>query len=215
MVDRFLLELVSAAALVVVSGALFWALSGLLRRVARVAGGRPSTDRAIRDTTRALWLVVAVGGSLYIFQLASEFSVLTASAVGGLVVSLALQTTLSNMISGIFLLYDRVVSVGDVIEYSGTKGRVVKVALRNTWMLTDQGLVAVIGNSALAGGPLVNHSASARFARKLADDPIPAVTAKLVKRLNGEFDAPSAPSSPPTASGTASPTTTAAPPQPR
>lgn len=211
MLDPVVRDILYSAALVAVSGVLFWSLSHVLRRIARVAGGRPSTDRAIRDTVRALWLVVSVGGTLYLTGIANEFSVLTASGVAGLIISLALQATLSNMISGIFLLSDRLVNVGDVIEYSGTKGRVVKVALRNTWLLTDQGLVAVIGNSSLAGGPLVNHSASARFARQLAEDPLQTTTAQDARRSSPSVaarDAGPGPASP-------APTTSAAPPPAR
>jgi small conductance mechanosensitive channel len=149
--------------LVVVVAAFFEALGHVLRRLARRAGALPSTDRAIRDWVRVIWVVIAAAGILAVTGLANQFSVLTASGIVGLVISLALQTTLSNMISGALLLYDRAIQVGDVIEYAGTRGMIVRIALRNTWILNADGHVAVVGNTALTGGPLINHTGSRRM----------------------------------------------------
>jgi small-conductance mechanosensitive channel len=141
-------------------------LSFLLRGVARRAGARARTLRSIGDGMRVLWILVAALGIASVTQIASEFTVLTIGGIGGLVVSLALQTTLANVIAGVLLLRDRAIRIDDVIEYSGVKGRVVRVALRNTWVITDKGTVAIIGNSALQGGPLINHTASEGFAKE-------------------------------------------------
>ncbi len=110
---------------------------------------------------------MAVAGLLTITGIASQFSVLTLSGLVGLAVSLALQTTLSNIISGILLFSDGVLQLNDTIEYSRIKGRVVKIALRSTWIRRDDGTFAVISNNYLAGGPLVNHSASERVEKRL------------------------------------------------
>lgn len=42
----------------------------------------------------------------------------------------------------------------------------MRIALRNTWIQADKGGLAVVGNSSLAGGPLINYSASARLAER-------------------------------------------------
>ena len=108
----------------------------------------------------AAWLVIVLG-------LGSIFSFLTLSGIVGLAISLALQNTLSNIISGILILSDGVLRLHDSVEYSGVKGRVVKIGLRATWVKTDSGDIAIISNNYLANGPLVNFTAGERLEKKL------------------------------------------------
>ena len=100
--------------------------------------------------------------------LASEFTEITISGIGALAVSLALQNTLSNIISGILLFHDGVIHLNDTVEFGSVKGKVVRLALRNTWIKMDSGKIAVISNSQLSGGPLINHSATERLSKKYA-----------------------------------------------
>jgi small conductance mechanosensitive channel len=161
-------EIISSIALVAVSGLFFEALSRLLRTVVRRAGALPITLRGIRDGLRIIWLAVALSGLFSIWGLASALTVVTLSGLAGLAISLALQAVLTNMISGFLLLRDGALRIGDRIEYSGIKGEVVLIALRNTWVRTEGGSIAIVGNSSLANGPLVNHTATTRFGDELS-----------------------------------------------
>ena len=96
-------------------------------------------------------------------------SALTISGLVTLAVSLALQNTLSNMIAGILLFQDNTLRIGDLIQYSGIRGRVVRVWLRTTWVQTDDGNIAIISNSTLSAGPWINFTATERLTRKLDD----------------------------------------------
>jgi small-conductance mechanosensitive channel len=169
-------EIVASALLILVSGLFFEGLSRLLQAVVRRAGARAVSMRGIRDTFRILWIIVAAAGLFWIWGFASFLTVLTISGIAGLVVSLALQAVLTNVISGFLLLRDGVLRIGDRIEYSGVKGQIVRIALRNTWVRTDSGSIAVIGNSSLASGPLTNHSAAARLATEFGTSPQPSST---------------------------------------
>jgi small-conductance mechanosensitive channel len=136
-----------------------WGVRSLLRR----AGMRPATVRAVRETIRLVWVLVAVFFVLSVAQITSVLTVLTVSGILGLVASLALQTTLSNMVSGIMLLRNQVLRVGDYIVYGGVRGRVVRIALVSTWIRTDDGNLAFVGNTSLLGGPFTNLTAKNRF----------------------------------------------------
>jgi small conductance mechanosensitive channel len=144
--------------------------SFIIRRVARSAGAGPTVVRDVRAWLRAVAAVLVVSNILSFTGLSSLLAGLTVSAVVAVAISLALQTTLSNVIAGILLFNDGLVRLNDTIEYGGTKGRVVRLGLRNTWIETEKGLVAVVSNSSLSGGPLVNHSATERLMRKYAFD---------------------------------------------
>jgi len=141
-------------------------ISGLARR----AGVSPAVIRDVRDAVTVIILGVAITAVAGITGLSSEFTTLTISGVAGLAVSLALQTTLTNIISGILMLHDRILHLGDEIEYSGIKGKVVKIGFRNTWVQNDKDAIVVISNSSLASGPLTNHTASIRLSKLLKAD---------------------------------------------
>ena len=143
-------------------------ISFLIRRAAKVAGASSTVIRDIGAAMRVIAILVIIAGILSLTGLASEFTALTLSGIGALAVSLALQNTLSNIISGIFLFSDGVIHLNDIVEYSSVRGKVVRIALRNTWIKMDSGEIAVISNSLLSGGPLINHSATARLSKKYA-----------------------------------------------
>jgi small-conductance mechanosensitive channel len=110
--------------------------------------------------------VLAIVGVAYYTRLASELTVLVFSTVGGLIVSLALQATLSNVIAGLFLLQDGTLRLGDEITYSSVTGKVVRITLRSSWIITEKGSIAVVANSQLMNGPLVNRGATSRLVKR-------------------------------------------------
>ena len=157
-------------AIVIATGAILIeeTLSFVIRRAVKLAGASSTVIRDIRVSLRIIAIVVIISGILSITGLASEFSVLTVSGIGAIVVSLALQTTLTNVISGILLFTDGIIRLNDEIEYSGIRGKVVRVALRNTWIKKEDGTIAVVSNASLSSGPLINHTAVARLTKKYA-----------------------------------------------
>ncbi len=167
MIDPIIILIVEIASIIVGSALFTEALIRGLSRLVRRAGGHAGLARSIREGFTLIWITLAVVGILSLAGVASEFSFLTISGIVGLIVSLALQNTLSNIISGVLLLSDGVLRLDDSVEYSGVKGVVVKIGLRATWVKTDKGDIAVISNNYLVNGPLVNHTATLRLERKL------------------------------------------------
>lgn len=159
---------VGSATIAVVTIVGIEALSVIIRRAAKIAGVGQTVLRDIREGMRVLAIIITVSAILSFTGLASEFTALTISGIAGLALTLALQTTLSNIISGILMINDGIIRIGDRIEYSGIKGEVVRVALRNAWIKQDDGSIAVVSNSSLSSGPLVNRSATDRLKRKYA-----------------------------------------------
>lgn len=143
-------------------------INRVIRRAAKASGTNPTVIRDIGVAMRVIAVLVIATVILSLTGLASEFTAITISGIGALAVSLALQNTLSNIISGILLFHDGVIHLNDVVEYGSIKGKVVRLALRNTWIRTDSGEIAVISNSLLAGGPLINHTATERLSKKYA-----------------------------------------------
>jgi small conductance mechanosensitive channel len=156
-------------------------LSVVIRRAAKLAGAGPTVLRDLREGMRIIALLIVFSAIVSFTGLASEFTALTISGIAGVALSLALQTTLSNVIAGILMINDGVIRLGDQIEYGGSvKGKVVKVALRNTWIELQDGSLAVISNSNLSGGSLINRTATQRLKRKfgIEDPPVSAAPNK-------------------------------------
>jgi small-conductance mechanosensitive channel len=83
---------------------------------------------------------------------------LTALGIGGLAVALAFKDTFENLFSGINLLIDRSVELGDRIKIEQNyEGRVVDIGWRTTKLLLDDDAILVIPNTRLAQGITVNR----------------------------------------------------------
>ncbi len=167
MVDVIILQIVGAVVIVAVAWLIAEALIRVISRAAKRAGASSDLIRTVREAVSILWIVLAGVAIITVTGIASVFSFLTLSGVVGLAISLALQNTLSNIISGILLLSDGALRLHDSIAYGGLTGEVVKLGLRSTWVKTDSGDIAIISNNYLANGPLVNLTAGERLEKKL------------------------------------------------
>jgi small conductance mechanosensitive channel len=139
----------------------------LITRAAKRAKISKPIIRNIREVVTAVWVIISVTWILQILGLTSLLTSLTVSGIVGLAISLGLQTTLSNVIAGIFLLQDNALHAGDVLSIGSVKGKVVKLGLRNTWLQNDDGNIVIISNSTLSAGPFINYTATERLNKRL------------------------------------------------
>ena len=90
---------------------------------------------------------------------------LTALGVTSLVVSFALQDTLSGIASGFTLLADQPFSAGDWISSEEVEGRVIDVNWRSTRIEDRNGDLVVIPNGQLSKATIVNYDQPGRLHR--------------------------------------------------
>ncbi len=106
--------------------------------------------------------------------------ILASLGVGSLAVALALQSTLSNLFSGFYLLLDKPVKVGDFIRLdSGEEGYVEAIGWRSTRIRLLPNQILVIPNSKLAEEKIVNYD---------APDPEVAVTVQVGVHYDSDLD---------------------------
>ena len=86
------------------------------------------------------------------------FGVLASLAVFSLIIGLAVQQTLGNIINSFLLAIDRPFEIGDRIEVDGTWGSVVGTGILSTKVLDRDERLVVIPNNTLVSSTIVNHA---------------------------------------------------------
>lgn len=144
-------------------------ITRVVRSVAVKAGASKTVATSITQWMGVIILLGAVAVATTITGLSSQLTALTVSGIAGLAISLALQTTISNVIAGVLMQHDGVIRLGDDIQFGqgGVRGVVLKLSLRTTWLKTSEGVIIMVGNSNLSAGPILNYSAKARVEQKL------------------------------------------------
>lgn len=75
-------------------------------------------------------------------------------------IGLGLQNLFLDFISGVIVLFERSVRVGDVLDINGVMGKVVKISMRTTKLLTTDNKVIIFPNSFLTKNNLTNYTSS-------------------------------------------------------
>lgn len=130
-----------------------WLRAGLLNASRMEAGAAHSIDQAIGYAGFALAVLAAL--SMAGIDISNIALVAGALSVG---IGFGLQSVVNNFVSGLILLAERPVKVGDWIEIKGQRGRVSRISVRATEMETaDRGRVFV-PNADLIANAVTNHT---------------------------------------------------------
>ncbi|HXR83971.1 MAG TPA: mechanosensitive ion channel domain-containing protein [Hanamia sp.] len=81
--------------------------------------------------------------------------ILGALSVG---IGLGLQNIVNNFVSGIILIFDRTLHIGDTVEIGDKKGRVKQISMRSSTLLTAEGAEVIIPNGNILSKEFVNWS---------------------------------------------------------
>jgi potassium-dependent mechanosensitive channel len=77
-------------------------------------------------------------------------------------VGFGLQNVINNFVSGLILLFERPIKIGDVIEIEGTVGEVRRIGIRACVIRTGQGSEIIVPNGALISNQVTNWTFSDR-----------------------------------------------------
>jgi len=101
---------------------------------------------------------IVIAGFIIIAVSLAPNELLTPSAVGALIVGLALQDTLGNLFSGLALQIEKPFLVGNWVNIAQREGNVREVTWRATKIRTKGGHICVIPNTVIARDTIVNYS---------------------------------------------------------
>ncbi len=99
-------------------------------------------------------------------NLTAIFAASAALLVG---VGLALQTFIQDIISGVFILVDKSVLVGDIIEVDGQIGQVENIKLRTTRAVTRENKVLIIPNHKFLTSILFNWTENGIITKEIIE----------------------------------------------
>jgi small conductance mechanosensitive channel len=136
-----------------------WLVRMILRRVMKDS---QVTSHLLRDfiIVSSGRIIVAIGVLLGLSALEVNLAPLLAIiGAAGFVVAFALQGTLSNFASGLLIMVNKPFDVGDEVEVGGgIKGKVTRVSIFSTYILTDDGLMKIVPNDNIWKNVIVNQT---------------------------------------------------------
>jgi small-conductance mechanosensitive channel len=169
--DSFIAHLLASAALIAVAADVIAVVRVLLNAVRErsASGARRQVPGLLLAVPRILVMVVAgwiLVVSVWDFDLSSLFAAL---GVTSLIISVALQDTLSSIASGFTLMLDRPFQPGDWVDSGGVQGKIVDVNWRSTRIQTRNLDIVVVPNGTLAGAMITNFDEPARLHRVVVE----------------------------------------------
>lgn len=127
----------------------------------RLAAGVP-----FAITTLSQYAVALIGFCLSMSALGIDLTQISilAGAVG-VGVGFGLQNIFNNFISGLILLFERPIHVGDVIELGSLRGNVTRIGVRSSTIKTANGAEVLVPNGELIAKEVINWTLSDRRRR--------------------------------------------------
>jgi small-conductance mechanosensitive channel len=120
---------------------------------------RPSFDAGTRlalvSIVRYTLIIVGTMVILQTFGIKLTAFAVLAGAVG-VGVGFGLQQIISNFISGLIIMFERPIKVGDRIELSNLEGNVTEIGMRRTTVVTSDNIAILVPNSRFITDNVVN-----------------------------------------------------------
>jgi len=135
----------------------------LIDRLLRAKGSQGSIRQITTKVIKVVIILIGFFVALGLLNLDKVLTTVLASAgVVGLAIGLALQGTLNNTFSGVFLSFLPQLQIGDWIDTNGYSGEVIEVSLRNIIIKEADNNFVVIPNAKIIEQPFKNFSRTPR-----------------------------------------------------
>jgi small conductance mechanosensitive channel len=139
----------------------FYLLWRLLDAAARPLMRRAGTDDTTRDFVLTIlkFTVLAIGVVNAMAAVGVNTASLIASlGIAGLTLGFAARDALSNLISGLLIFWDRPFVIGDLVELGESYGRVDRITLRSTRVVTPNGRMLAIPNTEIINKTVASYT---------------------------------------------------------
>src|SRR5438034_6655963 len=153
------LSLVQIFLLVALLVAVFWLSSGTKHFLFNRLLAQSGLDRALQYAiAQIIANVVLVVGVLIVLENTGIHLGALAVFAGavGVGVGFGLQNIASNFISGLVILAERPITIGDRVEVAGIAGQVEKIRARSTIIRTNDNITMIVPNTKFIDSPVTN-----------------------------------------------------------
>lgn len=115
--------------------------------------------------------VILISGTLLAFAVMgldlNRFTILAGAL--GVGVGFGLQNVVNNFVSGLILLFERPIQVGDLVKLKDVSGEVKRIGIRSSTVRTGDGADVILPNGTLIADPVINWTLTDRT-RKITLD---------------------------------------------
>jgi small-conductance mechanosensitive channel len=157
------LSLIQIFLLIALLIAVFWFSSRTKRFLFNRFLVKSGLDRALQYAIAQIVsnLVLVIGIFIVLENTGIHLGALTvfAGAVG-VGIGFGLQNIASNFISGLVILAERPITIGDRVEVAGVVGQVQQIRARSTVILTNDNIAMIVPNSKFIDSPVTNWTYS-------------------------------------------------------
>lgn len=129
---------------------------------------RTRVDIGVRQAVGSIfrYAIIAIGFVVILQTAGIDLSALTVLAGAlGIGVGLGLQNIASNFVSGLIILFERPIKVGDRVEVGKITGNVLRISLRATIVISNDNIAMIVPNSEFISSSVINWSYTDRDVR--------------------------------------------------
>jgi small-conductance mechanosensitive channel len=150
-------DLSSIIAIVIITKLVLWLISKALFNKKKLHKLDKGSAFALFQIIKYLIWIIAI--TLMLETLGIKVTILLAGSAALLVgVGLGLQQTFNDMLSGIILLFEHSVKVGDILEIDGDRVIIQEIGLRTSKGMNVRQIVVIIPNSLITTNKVINWS---------------------------------------------------------
>lgn len=139
--------------------------------------------RLVNNMIKSVAAVVIVIAVLAVWGIDTT-ALITGAGVLTLIVGLGMQSLISDVVAGLFIVFENEFNVGDIVTIDGFRGEVVEIGIRTT-KLEALGNVKIVNNSDIRG--VLNQTVKLSTAKSLIDieygEPIEKVESVIRSKL--------------------------------
>lgn len=132
-------------------------LDAVLRLVTRGADFDETNREFMLTVLKFVVLTLALVNALSAVGV-NTASLLTSLGIAGLTIGFAARDALSNLISGLLIYWDRPFVIGDLLEVGEHYGRVDRITLRSTRVITPDGRMLAVPNTEIINTTVASYT---------------------------------------------------------
>ncbi len=144
-------------------------VAGQLKRwVARSLAAIGDVEIGMRQSIATIvrYIVIAIGLVIIVQSAGIDLSTLTVLAgAAGLGIGFGLQNIINNFVSGLIILFERPIKIGDRVDVGSVHGDVVSISARATTIVTNDNIAIIVPNADFISGKVTNWSYTDRKVR--------------------------------------------------